>query len=297
MRKFFRVITAPFRALWWLFGLPFRLIKRLSHFLNEIPEEHQLPDILAESVNKPSILLEQLDDLRKHLFRMLIAVAVCVAIMVAFTPKLVNFLALPIGGLKALTAIDVTESVGVFMRVALLGAVTIASPYIAFEFWLFAAPGLMPRARKLGLLAIPLVLVFFVAGLAFTYRFVLTTALPFLLNFMGIKALPRVSSYVNFVTGIMFWIGVCFEFPLVVYILSMIGILNPRTLAKHWRIAVVIIAIAAAAITPTTDPVNMSIVMAPLVILYIVSIGLGFLATLGRKKKEQLIIENQSNKE
>ena len=279
------IVTFPFRAIWWLFQQPFRLIQRFYRFLNVTPEENQLTDVFSVSVQKPALLLDHLNDLRKHLFRILIAIIVCVAVLFAFTPDLVNFLALPIGGLAALTAIDVTESVGVFMRVALMGAMVAASPYIAFELWLFAAPGLMPRARKLGLLGIPLVLVFFVSGIAFVYKFLLPTALPFLLNFMGIKALPRVSSYINFVTGIMFWIGLAFEFPLVVYILTVMGILQPGSLVKQWRVAVVIIAIAAAVITPTPDPINMSIVMTPLIILYLIGIGLSFLAAIGRRKK------------
>jgi sec-independent protein translocase protein TatC len=287
MRKFLhgigRVVSFPFRALWWLVSLPFRPLSRLSGFMNEEPEEHQLTETFATTVQQPAILLDHLNDMRKHLLRMLIALAVCVAIMFAYTQDLVKYLSLPIGGLQALTAIDVTESVGVFMRVALLGAVTVASPYLAFELWLFAAPGLRPRARKMGLLGIPLVAVFFVGGIAFAFYLLLPTALPFLLNFMGIQALPRISSYINFVTGIMFWMGVAFEFPLVVYILSMMGIIQPKALAHQWRIAVVVIAIAAAVITPTPDPINMSIVMAPLIVLYMLSIGLSFLATIGRR--------------
>lgn len=291
MRKFFaalwRIITFPFRTLWWLVSLPFRLIKRFTRFLNETPEEGQLPEVFSVSIQKPALLMEHLNDLRKHLFRILVVVTICVAVMFAFTPDLVNFLALPIGGLDELTAIDVTESVSVFMRVAFLGALTIASPYIAFELWWFAAPGLMPRERKSGLAGIPLVLVFFIGGIVFSYYLLLPTALPFLLNFMGIEALPRVSSYINFVTGILFWMGVAFEFPLVVYILTIMGLLQPSTLTRGWRIAVVIIAVAAAVITPTPDPINMSIVMAPLLILYVISIGLSFVATIGRKKKAQ----------
>jgi sec-independent protein translocase protein TatC len=164
----------------------------------------------------------------------------------------------------------------------------LASPYIAFELWLFAAPGLMPRAKKFGLVGIPLVLIFFAGGIAFSYYFLLPTALPFLLNFMGIEALPRVSSYINFVTGILFWMGIAFEFPLIVYFLTMMGLLQPRVLARGWRIAIVIIAIAAAVITPTPDPINMSIVMAPLLLLYLISIALSFLAAIGRKNKVQV---------
>lgn len=283
--KIWSILTAPFRFLWWLITRPFVLIRRINKFLNEQPEESQLPEVFSTTIRKPALILDHINDLRKHLFRILIVLVVCVAIMFTFTPDLVDFLSSPIGGLEKLVAVDVTESVGVFMRVAFLGAIVIASPYMAFELWLFAAPGLMPRARKFGLWGIPFVLLFFSAGLYFTYEYLLPTALPFLLEFMGIQALPRVSSYIKFVTGIMFWIGIAFEFPLVVFVLTLMGILQPRVVAKQWRIAIVIIAIAAAFITPTPDPINMSIVMIPLILLYIISIGLSYIASISRKSR------------
>jgi sec-independent protein translocase protein TatC len=291
MRKFlrtlWRILTFPFRALWRLVSLPFRLLKKISDFLNREPEESALPEVFAASVQRPLALLEHINDLRKHLLRILIAMAICVGVMFAFTQPLIDFLAQPIGGLEALTAIDVTETVGVFMRVALLGAVVLASPYIAFELWLFAAPGLRPRAKKMGLAGIPLVLVFFVGGIAFSYYVLIPTALPFLLTFMGIQTLPRISSYINFVSGLLFWIGVFFQYPLLVYVISMMGLVKPQTLAKGWRVAVIVIALASALITPTGDPVNMSLVMAPMIVLYILGIGLSYLAQIGRKKESR----------
>jgi sec-independent protein translocase protein TatC len=173
------------------------------------------------------------------------------------------------------------------MRVALLGGVALASPYLAFELWLFAAPGLRSRSRVLGLVSIPLVLVFFVGGMVFAYLILLPPAMKFLINFMGIQVIPRPSSYIGFVTGILFWIGITFEFPLVIYVLTLMGIVQPKSLLKHWRIAVLVMAILAAAITPTVDPVNMSLVMGPMILLYFTSIGLGYLALIGRIKTAQ----------
>ena len=291
MRKFFhglwRVITSPFRLLAWLIALPIKGFKKLRHFLTFEPEERPVSEALAETIKMPSALLEHVDALRKHLTRMLIGLLVCVGIVFVFTPKLVDFLAQPIGGISTLKAIDVTESVGVFMQVALLGGLALASPYLAFELWLFAAPGLKPRARLLGLLSIPLVVVFFVGGMAFAYFILMPPALKFLLNFMGVQVIPRPSSYIGFVTGILFWIGITFEFPLVIYVLTLMGIVKPASLLKRWRIAVVIIAILAAAITPTTDPVNMTLVMGPMILLYFLSIGLGYLALAGRRRKTE----------
>ncbi len=290
MQKFFRIvwriITAPVRLLAWLVSLPVKGFKNLRRFLTTEPEERPISETLADTFQRPATLLEHLDALRKHFARILIGLLICVAVFFFFTPRLVNFFALPIGGISALKAIDVTESIGVFMRVALLGGFALASPYIAFELWLFAAPGLHSRARILGLVSIPLVIIFFVGGMAFAYFFLLPPALKFLLTFMGVQVIPRPSSYIGFVTGILFWIGITFEFPLVVYVLTLMGIIKPQSLLKNWKIAVIVIAVLAAAITPTTDPVNMSLVMGPMVLLYFISIGLGYLAMMGRRRRE-----------
>jgi sec-independent protein translocase protein TatC len=285
LNRFWLVISYPFRILWRLIMLPVKGFRKIKLFLFTEPEERPIGEALADTFQRPVGLLEHINALRKHLFRMLIGLIICVGILFAFTPQLVDLLAKPIGGVSVLRAIEVTESIGVFMRVALLGGVALASPYLAFELWLFAAPGLRPRSRVLGLVSIPLVLVFFAGGMVFAYFILLPPALKFLLNFMGVQVIPRPSSYISFVTGILFWIGVTFEFPLVIYVLTLMGIIQPKNLLKYWKIAVVVIAILAAAITPTVDPVNMALVMGPMILLYFASIGLGYLALIGRKKR------------
>jgi len=263
---------------------PLKVLKRAQHFLNVEPEDHPISDTLATTIQQPSSILEHIEALRKHLLRMALALVAGIAVCAIFTSQFIDLLSTPIGGIQKLQAIDVTETIGVFMRVALLGGFTLVLPYIAFELWLFVAPGLRPRARRMSLLGIPLTLVFFLGGVAFAYFLLLPTALPFLLNFMGVRTIPRISSYVDFVTGLLFWIGIAFEFPLVIYILTFMGFIKPQGLAKQWRYAIVIIAIVAAAVTPTVDPVNMSLVMGPMVLLYFISIGLSYLAAAGRRK-------------
>lgn len=285
-RSLTRVITFPFRALWRLVNLPFQAFKRARIFLIEEPEDRPLTEALSTTFQQPSSLIEHIDALRKHLLRMVLALVIAVAICAAFTSQLIDLLAKPIGGISTLQAIDVTESVGTFMLVALLAGFALSLPYIAFEIWLFAAPGLHVRARKMGLLGIPLALIFFLGGMAFAYFFILPTALPFLLNFMEIQTIPRVSSYVKFVTTLLFWIGIAFEFPLVIYLATSMGLIKPRSLAKGWRYAILIIAIISASITPTIDPVNMALVMLPMIFLFFLSIGLSFLAAGSRKPKE-----------
>jgi len=197
-----------------------------------------------------------------------------------------EILAQPIGGLAKLTSVDMTESISVFMIVALFLGIALAIPYIAFELWLFAAPGLKSREKKIGLYGIPLTLIFFLAGVAFTYYVMLPAAIPFLVNFMGMRTNPRPQSYFSIVTGLMFWIGVSFEFPLVIYVLTAIGFIQPKILAQQWRLAIVIISIVAAVITPTVDPINQGLVMAPMILLYFISIGLSYIAYAGRKRNK-----------
>ena len=207
-----------------------------------------------------------------------------VGISFYFTIPLMRYLAIPVGGLENLQAIKVTEEVGVFMRVALTSGIAIMLPYIVFELWLFAAPGLRPRERKFGLTGIPFATILFLAGMAFTFFILLPTALPFLGSFTDIKQLWTAQDYFGFVTGLMIWIGIFFEFPLVIYILTSIGFVKPDVLAKQWRLAIVIIAILAAIITPTIDPVNMGLVMLPMSLLYFISIGLSYIAYAGRRR-------------
>ena len=114
----------------------------------------------------------------------------------------------------------------------------------------------------------------------------LPASLTFLLQFLGVETKPRLSSYINFITSLIFWMGVGFQFPILVFLLAKLNIVSVKTLAKGWRYAIVLIAILAAVITPTVDPVNMAILMAPLFLLYLMSIIFAFFATRGDQPKE-----------
>ena len=281
-----RFITTPFRFIAWISRAIGRWLndtyKKIHYFMTTEPEDEPLPDTFAKTVENPAGLLEHVDALRKHLLRAALFLMVTTGLSFAFATQIIDLLAQPIGGIKSLQAIDVTEPLSVFMRVSLLSGFALALPYIVLELWLFAAPGLRRKERIFGLVAIPLVLIFFVGGMLFAYKLMLPTALPFLLNFMDIPTIPRPSTYIGFVTSLLFWIGMIFEFPLVIYVLATMGLVSSGMLISHWRLAMVIIAVAAAAITPTVDPISMSIVMAPMIILFFLSIGLAKIAQRGR---------------
>jgi sec-independent protein translocase protein TatC len=292
MRKFitgaWRVITFPFRLVFSIVTFPFRAIHNFYKFLNTEPDERPITELFADIVTQPEVrsqLWDQVEDFRKHLLRSVAVLALFVIASFWITQPLLEFLANPVGGLEKLQAIEVTEEIGVFMRVAMTAGIAAAFPYIAFEFWFFAAPGLKPREKKMGLMGIPLASLLFLVGMAFTFYVLLPAALPFLGSFTNISQFWSAKEYFAFITGLMLWIGLFFEFPLVIYVLTSIGLVKPKFLAEQWRLAVVIIAVIAAAITPTVDPVNMGLVMAPMILLYFISIGLSYLAYAGRREK------------
>jgi sec-independent protein translocase protein TatC len=281
LRNLWRFITTPFRIIFWIFRRIGRGIKNIvseiNSFFAEEVEDAPVGDALSKAWDHPQELLVHLDALRKHLLRAVMAIIITTALSFTFFEQILNFLSRPLHGEK-LVAIEVTEPIGTVMRVSLLSGVALAFPYIAIEVWLFIAPGLSRKARIWGLVAIPVATFFFLGGMAFAYFIMLPAALPFLLNFMGITTIPRPSSYISFVTAIMFWLGVFFEFPLVIFLLAKLGLVRASFLIKQWRLAVLIIAVISAAITPTVDPVNMSLVMGPMVLLYFFSILLAKIA-------------------
>jgi sec-independent protein translocase protein TatC len=274
------------RILWRILTLPFRwtrnVFQEIRQFLTEVPEDTTLSDSIQKAVEHPGDLLFHLNALRKHIFRAMAVFILLTIVSLAFATQVVDFLAQPVGGIDALIAIDPTEPISTVMRVSLLTGFAVSFPYIALELWLFAAPGLSPDSRLFGLAAIPIATLFFLAGMAFAFFVFLPTAVPFLVNFMGFTTQVRPASYIKFVTGIMFWIGIAFEFPLIIYVLARVGIVRGKVLAEQWRLAIVLIAILSAMITPTVDPISMMLVMAPMIFLYFLSIGLAHMAERSR---------------
>ncbi len=229
--------------------------------------EWELPEALQA-------VLPHLDELRRRLMVAIIALAVATALAFLLAPQILAFLTVPIGGLEELQAIELTEPIGVYMRVSLLAGAILAMPIIVYEVMAFIVPGLLPHEKRGLFIALPFIFLFFLTGAAFAYYVMLPVAVPFLASFGGIQGNFRISSYISFTNRMILWVGVAFEMPLIIAVLARLGIITPQALRKGWRIAVVGIAVLSALITPTVDPVNMAIVMLPLLSLYLLSIVL-----------------------
>jgi sec-independent protein translocase protein TatC len=221
---------------------------------------------------------EHLNELRRRLFVAIGALVITTLVGLLFADRFIVLLTRPIGGLQDLVSIEVTENVSVYMKVALLSGAILAMPVIVYELLSFIAPGLTPKERRWVYAAVPFATLLFLTGVGFAYYVMLPNAIPFLLNFLGVKTTPRLSNYISFTTNLLFWIGVSFETPLLVFVLAKLKVVTAKGLAKQWRVAIVVIAIIAAVVTPTVDPVNMSLLMIPLTGLYLLSLLLAFLA-------------------
>jgi sec-independent protein translocase protein TatC len=224
-------------------------------------------------------LMEHLKELRTRLIRAFLALMVTTGISFVFAKQVFLLLMVPLENTK-LQALKPTESLGNYMKVALLSGLVLAMPVIVYQLGRFVMPGLTKKERRYMLLLVPGATLCFVTGVAFAYFVMLPSAINFLQTFMAdiIEQQWAIGEYLSFVTSLLFWIGVAFELPLVVYFLAKLGIVNAQMLSKNRKYAVVAIAVVAAVITPTVDPFNMALVMGPLIVLYEIGVILAKIA-------------------
>ncbi|MBI2856425.1 MAG: twin-arginine translocase subunit TatC [Chloroflexi bacterium] len=234
-----------------------------------------------------------LAELRRRLVISTVSLLVGAGVAFAFHPIIFDFLMAPAQGFESLQGnklifTQITEMIGITMKVSLMGGLVLAFTMILYQVTMFVAPGLTTREKRYFLLLIPGALFCFLSGAAFGYFILLPPGLRFLLTFGSDIATPmiRVGNYINLVVTLLFWLGVAFETPLVMFFLTRIGVLTPRALARGRRYSVVVAFILGALITPTFDPINQTLVAVPIVLLYEMGIWLSKLAARGRKKTE-----------
>ena len=235
---------------------------------------------------------EHLLELRKRLMWSAGCVLLTTVVAFAFHRQILRLLMEPAQGFDALPNgkpiyIDLTEFIGTAMKASLLVGLFASLPFVLYQIVMFVAPGLTPRERRYLYALMPASLLAFLAGAAFGYFILIPPMVDFLLNFGGdiATAQIRISSYISLMLTLLFWMGIVFETPIVLFFLSKIGVVTPEFLARQRRYAIVAAFILGAAITPTFDPINQSLVAVPIIVLYEVGIWLSRLGRLGRKRK------------
>ena len=222
--------------------------------------------------------VEHLVELRRRIFFVLGALVVGGVIAGVFANRILAFLTLPAGGVP-LVVLRPTDMIWTYFEVIFSAAAIVALPVLLFQILFFIRPALespqeLTIYRTVGIVGMPMVALFFVAGLSFAYFILLPFGLKYLQGFGSelAQANWNIREYFSFILAVMLWIGAAFETPVIMAALARLGIVSPRVMAKQWRYAFVGIAFVAAAITPTVDPVNMALVMGPLVALYFLGV-------------------------
>jgi sec-independent protein translocase protein TatC len=234
-------------------------------------------------------LTAHLEELRWRIVKALVAVTLAFGVCYFFSDRVFELLTRPLVSLGdarlQLIGTGITEAFFTRLKVSLIAAVFVASPAIFYQAWSFVQPGLVERERRM---AIPFVLaatLFFVSGAVFCYLLVFPVGYAFFLEEyanIGVAPQIRISEYLSFAARMLLAFGVTFEMPVVTFFLARLGIVTPRMLIASARYAIVIIFIVAAVLTPGPDVASQMLMAGPLLLLYVLSIGVAYV--FGRRK-------------
>jgi sec-independent protein translocase protein TatC len=246
----------------------------------------------SETPDGTMSLLSHLDELRSRLLRILVVYVVFLAACWTVSNFIVPFLLKPIRQHlfegEDIVFINITEPFMIYMKASALAALFIASPYILHQIWAFVAPGLYRRERRLAIPFLVFGSLFFAAGGAFGYYVATPVAASWLIG-LGEKFTANITlrSAFSFQSRVIIGMGVVFELPIVIFFLSRIGVVTPRFLMKHFRSAVLVIALLAAIITPTGDILTMSVFAGPMILLYLLGVAISWLTGKRRNSPEE----------
>jgi sec-independent protein translocase protein TatC len=238
--------------------------------------------------------LEHLDELRRRLIVSVAAIGVACLLSFAFIQQLYDFVMrplaemLPKGSSVGLIYTEPTEAFVLYLKIALLAGVFLASPIVLWQVWLFVAPGLYAKEKRFAIPFIVLATIGFVGGAAFshyllfrwTWRFLASFAQPGYLMFM-----PKIESVFSLYVKMLLGMGVIFQMPTIVYFLARMGVVTAGFLLRHFKYAVLLIFIVAAVITPTGDMLTQLLFAAPMLGLYLISIVIAWVC--GRQRAGQ----------
>ncbi len=230
-------------------------------------------------------ILEHLGELRQRLIKCVIAVLITTVLSFIFAKQIFDILILPAEGIN-LIYIEMTEMISTYMKVSLTSGIILAMPYLIYHLLMFVSPGLTRKERKNIYLILPWIALMFAAGVVFGYFILVPPATKFLLTWGADIATPqiKIGNYISIVTRLLLAIGLVFEMPVVTTFLARLGIITPKWLSDKRKSAMILAFILAAIITPTIDPINQSLVAAPLIVLYEMSIWLAKLVQMGKRR-------------
>jgi sec-independent protein translocase protein TatC len=258
--------------------------------MNDAIAERPIDAEELENESSKMSFLEHLDEFRKRLLHIIAYIGIGFLASFYFAPRIYEFLAVP--AKQALPAghklvfTTLTQPFSVFIWVSVLGAVFLTLPFTLYEVWKFIAPGLYRKEKRYVIPFLTSSVFLFVAGGAFCYYVVLPRAYGFLIKMgEGFTPMLTINDYLDITLTMILGFGAIFEMPVIVAFLSMFGLVSAKFLWKKFGYAILIIFITAAVLSPTPDAVTQCIYAVPMIILYIISIGIAFVFGWRRKKQ------------
>jgi sec-independent protein translocase protein TatC len=250
-------------------------------------------------------LTEHLAELRQRIIRASLAVVVGMIAILALYDQVLAFLLEPYkrlcdadaefcglaqeNGAPSLVFTDPVEGLSTRVRIAMYGGLLIALPVIMWQIWRFVVPALKANEKRYAVPFIASSTVLFLLGCLLAYL-TLEKALEFLISWAGqdVEHLFQVSKYIRLVTLMAFAFGVGFQFPVLLVFLQLVGVITPQQLIGAWRYAIVGIVLLAAVITPSGDPISLTALAGPMLVLYFIAIGIGMIAQRRTAARERV---------
>jgi sec-independent protein translocase protein TatC len=233
--------------------------------------------------------LDHLEELRVRLIRSLVALVVGFAASWGFHERIFHFLTQPLRKAHPDTSFIYTgpaEAVMLYIKMSFFVGIFLAAPYVLYQIWAFVSPGLYSHEKAYAIPFIVFGTLFFIGGAAFGHFFLFPLTFHFLGEFAGddMRFLPRVGEYYTFYSWFLLGLGLVFQLPVVIFVMSRIGLVTPRFLLRQFKYAVLLAFVVAAVITPTPDIVTQSMLAVPMLGLYLLGILVAWLFGRPRRK-------------
>jgi sec-independent protein translocase protein TatC len=246
----------------------------------------EIPPQEDEKDSMPTMgFLDHLEELRKRIIYSIISVAVGFFACWGYREQIYAVMQKPImNALKAngmaekLVYLNPTEPFNLYLKISALAGLFLTSPFVLYQVWMFISPGLYRKEKRYVVPFMISTIALFSMGGYFGYKFVYPYALTFLIDFgKQFQPMITIGEYTSLFLSIILGMGLIFEMPILVFFLALMGIVSAGFMWKNFRYAILVIFVIAAIVTPTTDILNMCIFAAPMIALYLLSIGVAWL--------------------
>lgn len=258
----------------------------------EVLEENSAPAPSRKEQMKSMSLIEHLEELRRRIIWSIVWIVIGFSVCWKYSELIFSYMQKPVVAALLANKMDTklvytnpTDPFNLYLKVGLVAGIFAASPFVLYQVWLFISPGLYKNERRYVVPFMFFTVALFLAGGWFGFKMVYPAALTFLID-QGKAFTPMITitEYTNLFLTVILGLGLVFEMPILIFFLALLGIVSAGWLWRNLRYSILVIFVIAAILTPTTDIMNMCIFAAPMIVLYILSIGVAWLVHPKRRK-------------